>query len=369
MKKYAIIILGISFLFVSCATNNAKLPSNSVEPDAVSGKIPAIVGSAKGQDAALLNAIKQNDLSEVQSALRNGANPNQLFQDGGVAKSALLFAVERGNLNIVKALLGETKGEKSDPNVTDGTTPTPLMAAILIKNIDIIDALIKAGTNVNAQLRNGNTALHYTISGGDFHRFSQGDPNIVTLILKNGGNINQKGQNGDTPAMMAIKSNSVDIMNRILSDPGADIGLVNNAGLNALSFILETGLTSNINQVMFSRILNKIPSSQIVEFAENTAEGKNYLIELANDKNHAKDSIIRMVCAKDMDLASRTTQALDYVGEPFLLIGIRKGWSYEIIQTMVDNYPNWQRLRAGRKTALDYISDYRRTDLYSGIFR
>ncbi|GHV90047.1 hypothetical protein AGMMS50268_05500 [Spirochaetia bacterium] len=319
-----------------------------------------------GQDAELISAIKRNDLADVQSALRNGANPNQFFEDGGNKKSALSFAVERGRLNIVEALLSEIRGQKADPNLTNGSIRTPLMEAAVMKRTDIIDVLIKAGANVNTPLNNGNTALHYAIAGDDFNRFSRGDLDTMENILKRGGDINQRGQNGDTPILMAVRSNNIYILNRLLVNPGVDLKIANNQGFNALTYILNAGLTSTIDQVMFNAVLNKIVDSQILDYSENKNDGKNYLVELANA---GKDQIVELVCNKDDMLASRKPEALGYQNEPFLLIGIRKGWSYKIIKMLVENYPEWDRLRAGRKSATDYMKDYRRVDMYGDIFR
>ncbi|GHV90049.1 hypothetical protein AGMMS50268_05520 [Spirochaetia bacterium] len=319
-----------------------------------------------GQDVVLINAVKRGDMVGVQMALQYGANPNQFFKDGDTVKTALSFAVEQGNMRIVQALLTDNiNGFKADPNATDGITPTPLMMAILSKNNSIIEILLKEGGNVSKQLSNGNNALHYAISGGDFHRFSQGDSNIVDTILRYGADINQPGQNGDTPAIMAAKSNRVDILDRFLSDPKFDLKITNDDGFNALTVVLNSGITSNINMFILERLLNTIHFSQILDLSENKINEKNYLVELANQ---GKDVAVKIVCRKDREIAKRTTPSMESV--PFLLVGIQNGWSVDLIEMLVNNFPKWENLRDSLgKDALGYMNEYGRINMYGDILK
>lgn len=72
-----------------------------------------------------------------------------------VSSTALLFAVERDDLERVTELLASG----IDPNCVNPQGWTPLMVAAFGTNVAMVHALVRAGAQVNRQARNGSTAL------------------------------------------------------------------------------------------------------------------------------------------------------------------------------------------------------------------
>ncbi|MET0758889.1 MAG: ankyrin repeat domain-containing protein [Flavobacterium sp.] len=75
----------------------------------------------------------------------------------------LMAAVVKGNKEIVQALLEN----KANPNITDPNGTTALIYASMFKNHDIVRLLIKAQANPDTKDNRGNSALDYAILAND----------------------------------------------------------------------------------------------------------------------------------------------------------------------------------------------------------
>jgi ankyrin repeat protein len=146
-------------------------------------------------DEYLIEAIRDDDLSEVEEALAHGANPNVR----GGNHTVLHWAVFSGKLEIARTLLesgAKVSEEAMDDNTAlhaavedeypemvelllkaDGPTVldcfdyidrTPLMIAVERGRVDLARLLIEAGADVNAhhEARIGNTALRIAAEKG-----------------------------------------------------------------------------------------------------------------------------------------------------------------------------------------------------------
>ncbi len=107
--------------------------------------------------------------------------------------SALHRAARMGYIDSVKVLLEA----KADVNVRNVESLTVLHYVVLYsysthnRAKEIVEVLLKYGANVNAQDRNGETALHYAVRNRD--------TDVVEVLLRYGANTSLKDRYGSTP--------------------------------------------------------------------------------------------------------------------------------------------------------------------------
>jgi ankyrin repeat protein len=134
---------------------------------------------------SLVSAAKAGDVAKVRELLDNGSQPNELEQ----GFSALMYACEKGNLEIVQLLVDRG----ADVNAREPAFHfTPLMAAASGKGFSdeaqkesrglaIVELLVQHGANVNAAGKNGQTAIKFATESG--HQ------QIVTFLENHGGTV------------------------------------------------------------------------------------------------------------------------------------------------------------------------------------
>ena len=117
-------------------------------------------------------------------ALESGLfDVNMKDNDG---KTALMYAVDRGDYNTVKLLLDNG----ADVNMKYNYGRTALMYAVDRGDYNTIKLLLDNGADVNMQNKYGRTALMYAVGREDY--------NTVKLLLDNGADVNMKNNDGDT---------------------------------------------------------------------------------------------------------------------------------------------------------------------------
>lgn len=117
-----------------------------------------------------LRAAKAADLPVMKMLLAHHANPNAHLKNGN---DALMLA----------AGLGYRDGNMAVPT-RDRGTPQEAMEAIQL--------CLDNGADINAPGENGNTALHYAVTG-------RGDLDIIRYLVAHGASIQAKNDKGQTP--------------------------------------------------------------------------------------------------------------------------------------------------------------------------
>ena len=144
----------------------------------------------EGGFTPLLFAARQGDLASARMLLAAGADPNDTAPSG---TSALVVAAHSGHGALAAWLLEQG----ADPNAA-GAGYTPLHAAILRGDADLVSALLAHGADPNTRLKNGSPHARY----GKFF--------ALEMRLT-----------GATPFFLAAKYGLADIMRR-LAAAGAD---------------------------------------------------------------------------------------------------------------------------------------------------
>lgn len=109
--------------------------------------------------SALILAVYRNNNQVAQFLIENGANINENSPMG----SPLMAATVKGNIEIVKILLNK----KADVNVADENGTTALMYAVQFANFAIIEQLLNHKVNKTHKDKQGKTAFEYAVFSGN----------------------------------------------------------------------------------------------------------------------------------------------------------------------------------------------------------
>ncbi len=130
------------------------------------------------------------------------------------------------------------------PHPTDATSKLnkELLLAAQLNNYEGVKKALDAGADVNAQSKNGLTALMYNVLTATGATITK----IINLLIQSGANVNAQDNNGTTALMYAaqrtfpLTTAEPDPLVRTLVDAGADINMTDSEGRTALEYLPET---------------------------------------------------------------------------------------------------------------------------------
>jgi cytohesin len=184
-------------------------------------------------------AIKEhsNDVIERYVDANGNRRGQQYFRDK-LTELSTYWGVEYGHkggatdlLSIPAVCYGNDLAQDAPPTARDRVGRTPLHIAAERGDLATIDRLLKAGADVNVQVRSdeardtdwGNTPLHLAARDGQV--------DAVRLLLDRGANINARNDRGVTPLHRSIAHPEV---TQLLLDRGAQIDATDTQGRTAL---------------------------------------------------------------------------------------------------------------------------------------
>ncbi len=127
---------------------------------------------------------------------------------------------ESGNLDELTKIL--SAGADVNQQLKNGETL--LTAAILARNINLLNFLIKNGADVNKSMRDGQSPLSLACN----NNFKE----IVNLLLENGADVNQVKNKWWSPMYIASSHGNKEIVTRLLKESGANVDQIDNMGGN-----------------------------------------------------------------------------------------------------------------------------------------
>ncbi len=190
---------------------------------------------------ALIEAIKENDYDLV-SELIYGFDTIEINCRDYEGKTALMYAVEKQNIQIVNLLIENG----ADVNLCDECGTSALLIACDLGNIEICDILIKKGANKYAEDAIGYNPFMIAITRG----FKQ----ICELLIHNGVDVNNTKYLNYTPLMIASMYGKYEIC-ELLIKYGAKANAKMSSGDNALSCAFSYALVCGKNLINICKYL------------------------------------------------------------------------------------------------------------------
>lgn len=305
-------------------------------------------------DAALLAAIRANDLRDVTNALQQGADPNARAADAFRAP-ALSLPDKNTDIAIVRALLDA--GANLEATDAPGNAPlafaaihnrpdvialllkrgarlesngfkgmTPLMIAASSGSAAALRALLDAGANVNARSDSNGTALFYGAA-------IVGNIGIVKALVAAGADVGAAADNGKRAVDVAADSGNFDINDYLVSIYNRDNALLGAAsqaagltggaaesGWNDAKKALDSGASGRFANAAGTTALMLL-ALNAKDFDEATArrviavsninaqeQGGNSVLHLAADRRNAKMAALLVASKASLNLKNKDGQ-------------------------------------------------------------
>lgn len=186
-------------------------------------------------------AAMKEHAEAVSSLLHAGANPHAIAGD---QYQALSFAVNsRENAGMVKQLLEAGV----DVNFAGKAGFTPLMNT---ESPEILQILLDAGADLEAQDENGRTALMWAVQ--PFYK----NERTVAFLLESGAELETRDNAGRTALLVSLESDAVPAALQVLIDAGVDLSVKDSAGRSALDYAQENSLI--MKSAAYQTIANKL---------------------------------------------------------------------------------------------------------------
>ena len=190
-----------------------------------------IQAGAEMRGVVLHHAIRGGNVAVVDMMLEKGVPlDNENMDDENAGELPLGTAAQCGNVEIAQALL--RKG--ADINAEDLQHRPPLSYAMEKGHITMVEALLTAGADLTLCYGEGDFSLLHdaVVSAGDTrNHLNEEYLNIVRMLINHGVAINSESFEGHTALHMAAKYDRVGAVH-VLVEAGADI----NAGTNRFVF-------------------------------------------------------------------------------------------------------------------------------------
>ncbi|KAK2766077.1 neural precursor cell expressed, developmentally down-regulated [Arachnomyces sp. PD_36] len=159
----------------------------------------------------LMAAALQKDERTMRILLRNGANPNAAYIEGGATPLHTVVGLD-GDISLIRLLV--EYGARVDARGTAPLGETPLHIAAELGNEGALKQLMTLGADVKATYADGETALHRAAANGR--------EAMVKLLLGLGVDMKATSE-GDTALAFAAINGKASVV-QLLIDEGADLG-------------------------------------------------------------------------------------------------------------------------------------------------
>lgn len=187
-----------------------------------------LVLAADGDTSPLVQAAKAGDVVTVRSLLsRPGTDVNGTEHDG---TTALHWAVQHGNLDLVKALIRA----KANVNAKNRYGVAPVWLAATNGHDATLEALLRAGADAHTtRADSGETVLMIGAMSG--HR------GVLQRLLAYGADPNAKDAVRGQTALMWAAAEGHPAAVRVLVEAGSDIEAKSSTGITPLMFAIRVG--------------------------------------------------------------------------------------------------------------------------------
>ena len=198
---------------------------------------------AFAEDSRLCTAIHGAQVDSALQLIHNGINPNTVCWGDPTAQnlgglSPLGLSAFYGYANIVDALIKAG----ADINFSKVyTKSTPLILASKFGHLDVVQSLIKAGAKLDLQNNEGDSALIFAAHARNGYGNAHDYFGIARALVNAGANLNLQGNNKQSALHEAIKRNFPLDTAFMLIQAGANINLHGYSGETPLSQAVYIG--------------------------------------------------------------------------------------------------------------------------------
>ena len=197
-------------------------------------------------------AVQSESFEDIESLLKNGANVNESIAPSG--ETPLLAAVGLGRLDIVELLC--QNGANVDQ--TDLVGHSPLYTAVRRGSLQLVEFLVEHGATVEG---GRHCSILMVACQRDYFQ-------IARILILRGANVNRVGCHGSTtPLMVAARRGHVEVVKLLLAN-GADASMVDSNGRSALLLAMEghdshtsSSFYDDVSRQMYRDIVDAIEES------------------------------------------------------------------------------------------------------------
>ncbi|MDH3997358.1 MAG: ankyrin repeat domain-containing protein [Desulfuromonadales bacterium] len=225
-------------------------------------------------DFPLHFAANIGDKAGVEQALQQGAQVNQPEQKK--ASSALIFAAERGFVDIVKLLL--SKG--AEYNYQNNHDFSALQAASRNGHLEVVKLLVQVGADVDLMDESGRSALWFAADSDSLE--------LLQYLVEQGADVNIRSSRNWTPLFSAVKNDSLE-MTQYLIDQDAKVNIRSQQGVH--SPLLMAANSGNVEMVTMLLEAGADPSARL---SEHHSRNRNQTaLDIAREKGH--DAVVELL--------------------------------------------------------------------------
>ena len=197
-----------SFALTSCSSSTTTSPKPaSATPDSSSKIQPS------KPSVPICEAVKSGDINGVQNLLTNSSNANSICPGVMADMPVLSAAARHGGAEIVQALIKAG----ADVNGANEAGFTALHNAAHEGHTAVARVLLQAGASVDAKTSDGDSPLHSAAIGGRTE--------VVALLLSAGASVHSQDRLKSTPLHDAVGIGCVQVV-KALIQAGANVNAV-----------------------------------------------------------------------------------------------------------------------------------------------
>ncbi len=304
-----------------------------------------VAGAADTASVNLFQAVRNNDLAAIQSAIAKGADANVRDRRGA---TPLMLAAAYGTPDAMKLLLDAG----ADVNAKSSFDATALLWAA--GDAAKVRLLVERGANVNATSKLGRTPLIAAAA-------HDGASGVVRLLIEKGAGIQAADSLGLTPLHSASLANDLETV-KLLVEKGADVNRADLSGGTALMNAASFGNLSAIDYLL-ARGANVNAASTFGGTVKNGDLGLKQLTSLMYAVPHGTPPLARALLK-----AGAKVNATDVRGMTPLMLAVSSDrQDLEMVRTLLAAGADVNvKSRAG-ETALDWARKFNTRPLIAAL--